>query len=84
MHSNLNALIKRRLSSFNIPSVLDPRHLCRTGQKRPEGLTLVSWAVGKQLLWDVTVVGSLVPKRISAGLVRLPLKRKSEIIIKKA
>ena len=50
MHSNLNALIKRRLSSFNLPSVLDPRHLCRTGQKRPDGLTIVSWAVGKQLL----------------------------------
>ena len=53
---NLNALIKQSLSSTRIPSVLEPRHLYRTDQKRPDGLTLVPWAVGKQLLWDVTVV----------------------------
>ena len=37
---------------------LEPRHLYRTDQKRPDGLTLVPWADGKQLLWDVTVVDS--------------------------
>ena len=46
----LNALIKQSLSSTHIPSVLEPRHLYRTNQKRPDGLTLVPWAVGKQLL----------------------------------
>ena len=55
-HSNLNALIKQSLSSAHIPSVLEPRHLYKTDQKRPDGFTLVPWAVGKQLLWDVTVV----------------------------
>ena len=49
-HSNLNALIKQSLSSTHIPSVLEPRHLYRTDQKRPDGLTLVPWAVGKQFL----------------------------------
>ena len=81
-HSNLNALIKQSLSSTHIPSVLEPRHLYRTDQKRPDGLTLVPCVDGKQLLWDVTVVDSLAPCRINAGLfvtlVRLPLKRKSE------
>ena len=71
-HSNLNALIKQRLSSTRIPSVLEPRHLYRTDQKRPDGLTLVPWAVGKQLLWDVTVVHSLAPCRINAGSVCNP------------
>ena len=70
--SNLNALIKQSLSSTHIPSVLEPRHLYRTDQKRPDGLTLVPWAVGKQLLWDVTVVGSLAPCRINAGSVFNP------------
>ena len=71
-HSNLNALIKQSLSSTNIPSVLEPRHLYRTDQKRPDGLTTVPWAVGKQLLWDVTVVDSLAPCRIKAGSVCNP------------
>ena len=47
-------------------SVLEPRHLYRNDQKRPDGLTLVPWAVGKQLLWDVTVVDSIAPSKISA------------------
>ena len=71
-HSNLNALIKQNLSSIHIPSVLEPRHLYRTDQKRPGDLTLVPWAVGKQFLWDVTVVESLVPCGITAGSVCNP------------
>ena len=71
-HSNLNALKKQSLTSTHIPSVLEPRHLYRTDQKRPDGLTLVPWAVGKQLLWDVTVVDSLAPCRINAGSVCNP------------
>ena len=70
-HSNLNALIKQSLSSTHIP-VLEPRHIYRTDQKRPDDLTLVPWADGKQLLWDVTVVDSLAPCRINAGSVCNP------------
>ena len=71
-HSNLNALIKQSLSSTHIPSDLEPRHLYRTNQKRPDGLTLVQCFVGKQLLWDATVVYSLAPCRINAGSVCNP------------
>ena len=39
-HSNLNALIKQSLSSAHIPSVLEPRHLYRTDQKRPAGISI--------------------------------------------
>ena len=45
-YSNLNALIKQNLYSTHILSVLEPRHLYRTNQKRPDALTLVPWAVG--------------------------------------
>ena len=71
-HSNLNALIKQNLSSAHIPSALEPRHLYRTDQMRPDSLTLVPWAVGKQPLWDVTVVDSLAPCRVNAGSVCNP------------
>ena len=35
-------------------------------------MTLVPWAVGKQFLWDATVVDSLAPCRINAGSVCNP------------
>ena len=41
-------------------------------QDRPDGLTLVPWAVGKQLLWYVMIVDSLAPCRINAGSVCNP------------
>ena len=71
-HSNPNALIKQKLSCAPITSVSELRQLYRTDQKRPDGLTPVPWAVGKQLLWDVTVVDSLNPSRLSARSVCNP------------
>ena len=71
-HSNVNALIKQSLSSNHIPSVLEPRHLYRTDPKQPDSLMLVPWTVGKQLMWDVTVVDSIAHIRISAGSVCNP------------
>ena len=35
-------------------------------------MTLVPWAVAKQLLWDVTVVDALAPSRISSGSICNP------------
>ena len=56
--SNLNALIKQSFASTNILFVLESRHLQRTDQKQSDGLTLIPWAVGRQLLLDITVVDS--------------------------
>ena len=68
-HSYLNGVIKQNLSPTHIPFVSEPRrHLYRTDQKRPDGLTLVPWAVGKYFLWDVTVVDYLAPSRKNAGI----------------
>ena len=41
-------------------------------------MTLVPWADGKQLLWDVTVVDSLAPCRINAGSVCNPGRAAAE------
>ena len=64
--------MKQSLSSNHIPAVLEPRHLYRTDQKRPDGLTLIPWAADKQLLWDVLVGDSLALSRIRAGSVCNP------------
>ena len=71
-HSNLNAPMKQSVSSTLFPSVLEPRHLYRSDQKRPDGLALVPWAVGKQILWDVMIVDCLAFCRISAWSVCNP------------
>ena len=56
----------------------DGWHGTRPDAKRPDGLTLVPWAVGKQLLLDVTVVDSLAPCRIEAVSVCNPGKAAAE------
>ena len=83
-------LRKQSLSFTHILSVLEPRHIYRTNQKRPDGLThmtdqkrpdgltLVPWAVGKQLLWDVTIQDPLAPCRINAGSVCNPVTAAAE------
>jgi len=38
-----------------IPAVKEPAGLSRDNGKRPDGVTLLPWAKGKPLAWDVTV-----------------------------
>ena len=66
-HANLNSLIKQTLGSLDLPSMLEPRGLYRTDGKRPDGITMIPWEMGKQLVWDVTVVDALAPSRINQG-----------------
>ena len=68
-HANLKHLFKQTLASVRVPPVLEPAHLYRTDNKRPDGMTLVPW---KQLLWEVTVADALAPSRLSGGLVGEP------------
>ena len=49
------------LGSFDLPSMLEPRGLYRTDSKRTDGVTTITWEMGKQLVWDVKVVDALVP-----------------------
>ena len=47
--------------------MLESRGLCRTDGKRPDGVTMTPWEMGKQLVWDVTVVDALAPSRLNQG-----------------
>ncbi|KAJ4448506.1 hypothetical protein ANN_10522 [Periplaneta americana] len=60
-HSSLNDIIKRALTSSGVPSILEPSGISRSDGKRPDGLTLVPWRVGKSLIWDSTCVDTLAP-----------------------
>ena len=66
-HATLNSLIKQTLGSLDLPSMLEPRGLYRTDGKRPDGVTMIPWEMGKQLVWDVTVVDALAPSRLKQG-----------------
>ena len=60
-------LIKQTLGSLDLPSMLEPRGLYRTDGKRSDGVTMIPWEMGKQLVWDVTVVGAVAPSRLNQG-----------------
>ena len=64
-HAALNSLIKQTLGSLDMPSMVEPRGLYRTDGKRPDGVTMILWEMGKQLVWDVTVVVTLAPSRLN-------------------
>ena len=71
-HAILNSLIKQTLGSFDLPSVLEPRGLYQTDGKRPDEVTMIPWEMGKQLVWDVTVVDALALSCLSLGSVYNP------------
>ena len=62
-HATLNSLIKQTVGSLDLLSMLEPHGLYRTDGKRPDGVTMFPWEMGKQLVWDVTVVVALAPSR---------------------
>jgi len=54
-HSHMNDILWRSMKRAQIPAVKEPVSLIRQDGKRPEGVTLLPWARGKPLAWDITV-----------------------------
>jgi hypothetical protein len=55
----LNDILKRTVSSVNIPCIIEPHGLLREDGKRPDEITLIPWKRGRTLVWDVTCVDTL-------------------------
>ena len=66
-HATHNSFIKQTLGSLELPSLPEPRGLYRTDGNRPDGVTMVPWEMGKQLVWNVTVADALAPSRLNQG-----------------
>ena len=45
--------------------MLEPRGLYGTDGKHPYDVTMIPWEMGKQLVWDVTVVDALAPSHLN-------------------
>ena len=55
----------RALQRAGVPSTKEPAGLSRSDGKRPDGLTLIPWQSGKNLIWDVTVADTLAASYLS-------------------
>ena len=53
-HSAVNYLVKRSLSSIEVPSILEPPGLFRSDGRRVDGVSVIPWQAGHPLAWDVT------------------------------
>lgn len=60
-HSALNDLVKRSLSSIEVPSILEPPGLFRSDGRRVDGVSVIPWQVGRPLAWDVTCWDTFAP-----------------------
>jgi len=54
-HSQLNDILWRAFKTASVPAVKEPAGLSRDDGKRLDGVTLLPWAKGKPLAWDITV-----------------------------
>jgi len=67
-HGALNDVIHRSLVKAAIPSLKEPPGLLRSDGKRPDGVTLIPYSLGKCLAWDVTVTDTLAPSYVGLSV----------------
>ncbi|XP_059054676.1 coagulation factor IX-like [Achroia grisella] len=60
----LNDIIRRSLATVNIPSLLEPTGIARDDGKRPDGMSLIPWKMGRVLVWDATCADTLDPSHL--------------------
>ena len=54
-HSMVNDILWRAAKKAQVPTCTEPVGLSRIDARRPDGATLVPWARGKPMAWDITV-----------------------------
>ena len=63
-HASINDIIRRALVIAGVPAVLEPNGLARDDGKRPDGMTIMPWKLGRPLVWDATCVDTLAPSHV--------------------
>jgi len=61
----INNIIWRAIKRAQVPAVKEPVSLVIGDNKRPDGTTLLPWARGKTLAWDVTVLDTYAESHIN-------------------
>src|ERR1051325_6162423 len=65
-HGLLNDVVWRAMQRSQIPSTKEPLGLSRSDGKRPDGVSLIPWAHGRCLTWDVTSPDTFAPSHLQA------------------
>ena len=63
-HAELNNIIHKSLQSANIPAKREPPGMFRDDGKRVDGVTLIPWSKGQNLVWDATCSDTIAPSYI--------------------
>ena len=61
----MNDIIWRAIKRAQVPAVKEPVSLVIEDNERPDGTTLLPWARGKPLAWDVTVPDTYAESHIN-------------------
>ena len=64
-HGALNDVIHRAIGNAGAPSVLEPRGLTRSDDRRPDIVTMIPRFEGRCLAWDATVADSLAESHLN-------------------
>jgi len=62
----LNDILLTAIKRAQMPAVKEPINLMRDDNKRPDGTTLLPWAKGKPMVWDVTVPDTYAQSTLAA------------------
>ena len=60
----MNDIIWRAIKRADMPAAKEPVGLIRQDGKRPDGVTLIPWARGKPMAWDVTIPETLAESHL--------------------
>ena len=60
-HTAINDINSRSLVSVGLPSHLEPGGLCRSNEKRPDGVLIIPWKDGKPIIWDAMCPDTYAP-----------------------
>ena len=83
-HSMLNDLLWRAVKKAKVPACKEPVGLFCIDAKRPDGATLVPWARGKPMAWDVTVPDIYAQSHVSDTSIQAETAADSAAPAKKA
>ena len=50
--------------AVSVPCTLEPRGLCRSDGRRPDGISIIPWSRGRCLAWDATCHDTYAPSNI--------------------
>ncbi|XP_060810710.1 uncharacterized protein LOC132904401 [Amyelois transitella] len=64
-HAALNDILRRALVSADVPVALEPQ-IVRDDGKRPDGMSLIPWCMGRALVWDATCADTLAASYLPA------------------